>query len=220
MINILDLGMVGYKESYDLQRDLIKKRKLNEIPDTALLLEHAPVFTIGRSGSKKNLLVDEDRLRRDSIDVIESDRGGDITFHGPGQLVLYPIVDLNNYQRDISLYLRQLEEVIIKFLSQYGIIGFRKEKKTGIWVTDNEKIGFIGIGVRRWITYHGLSVNINTTLNYFDMIKPCGIDNCRIASVSSLLNKDVNISEAKARFMASLRMIFQGGEGDVSLCRN
>lgn len=197
LFDIIDTGIADYKQVYDLQRECLRKRQLNEIPDTLILAQHPPVFTIGRRGSRKNLLVSEDLIKRQGIGLTEADRGGDITFHGPGQLVLYPILDLNNWEKDIHLHIRRLEQVIIDFLAHYNIHGIRIPGLTGVWLKENKKIASIGIGISKWVTYHGLSININTPLSYFDMIKPCGLEACKITSVASALGRAVDINEAK-----------------------
>lgn len=208
IIDVIDAGITEYRKAYDLQKELLQKRQCEIIGDTLLLVEHLPVFTVGRMGSKENLLVDENSLRKFGMELIAVDRGGDITFHGPGQLVLYPILDLRSLDRDIHLYMRRLEGVIIDFLAQYNVLGFRIPGATGVWVEEETKIGSIGIGIKRWITYHGLSVNVNTPLYYFDLIAPCGLTSCKIASLSSILKRYIKIDEAKNRLIKSFEGTF------------
>ncbi len=207
MIDVIDVGIKDYRDVYNLQKELVRKRQLGLIGNTLVLAEHFPVFTIGRRGSRDNLLLTEDGLRRMGIELIEVDRGGDITFHGPGQLVLYPIVDLREKKRDIHLYIRRLEEVIIDFLSRYDIRGRRRPGATGVWIDENAKIGSIGIGISKWVTYHGLSINVNNPLYYFDMIWPCGLPSVKMASIGSILKMNVNIDEAKNHLIASYEKI-------------
>ena len=181
---ILNLGLTDYKKALNIQLDLLDKRKNNLIPDTLILLEHSPTITIGRGGDLKNLLVSQSYLKDRGIYFEQISRGGDITFHGPGQIVAYPIMDLNNLGRDIHKYLRSLEHLIIDMLKNYGIKATGLKDVTGVW-TNEKKIASIGIGVKRWITYHGFAININNNLNYYDMIIPCGLSKVRMTNVST-----------------------------------
>lgn len=191
-LNVYKIGLVPYKSSLDLQMRLLEKRKNGEIGDTLLLLEHPPTFTIGRKGHKGHLLINERYLSERGIDFQEISRGGDITFHGPGQLVGYPILDLSTKGRDVHKYLRGLEELIVLMLEDFNIKANRIEGLTGVWV-DGHKIASIGVGVKRWITYHGFALNVNTELSYFDMIVPCGIPDVKMTSVAGWLGKKEEI---------------------------
>ena len=206
-INIIDAGVSDYESIYGLQKALVHKRRAGLICDTLILAEHTPVFTIGRTGSRKNLLIDEDTLKEKRIGLFEVDRGGDITFHGPGQLLLYPIIDLTARGRDLHKYLRMLEEIIVDLLSRYNIVGSRIPGATGVWVDRDRKIASIGIGVSRWVTYHGLSININTPLYYFDMIRPCGLAWCRMTSLESILKRQIDMKQAKRHLIESYEKI-------------
>ena len=188
--NILDLGLSDFNEIWELQKKLQTKRILNEIEDHLLLVEHPPVYTLGKNAPKEHLL----NLVNDAS-VIQTDRGGNITFHGPGQLVGYPILDLNHYKRSITWYMRKLEQLIIDTLSDYGIIAGRKKGLTGVWI-GNKKIASIGIGCKRWITINGFSINIDCELENFNKIVPCGIENCLMANMVDY-NKNLNIQEVK-----------------------
>jgi len=212
----IDAGIIEYSKACDLQRELVSKRKLGLISDTVILAEHKPVFTIGRTGLKSNLLVQQQWLKDNGVEFIEADRGGDITFHGPGQLVLYPIIDLTGFKKDLRLYIRSLENVIINFLSYYGISGIRAPGATGVWIDKRSKIGSIGIGVTRWVTYHGLSVNVNTPLWYYGAIIPCGLDYCETTSLCDILRSYINIYEAKELLMQSFSEIFKGNGAEIS----
>lgn len=181
---ILNLGLTDYKKALNIQLDLLDKRKNNLIPDTLILLQHPPTITIGRGGDLKNLLVSQSYLKDRGIYFEQISRGGDITFHGPGQIVAYPIMDLNNLGRDIHKYLRSLEHLIIDMLKNYGIKASGFKGITGVWAND-KKIASIGIGVKRWITYHGFAININNDLNYYDMIIPCGLSKVRMTNVTT-----------------------------------
>jgi lipoyl(octanoyl) transferase len=171
---IHDLGRVGYAEAFELQRYLVERRKQGLIPDQLLLLEHPHVITLGRSGRVEHLLAGEDELRREGVAFHHSDRGGDITYHGPGQVVGYPILDLREWKRDVTAYVRAVEQVLIDTLSEFGISAGRVPGCTGVWV-DGRKVAAIGVHISRWITSHGFALNVTTDLSYFQYIVPCGL---------------------------------------------
>jgi len=206
--DVIDVGIADFRKIYRLQKDLLRKRQQGMIPDTIIMAEHTPVFTIGRTGSEKNILADKAELAKIDIDVIRIDRGGDVTFHGPGQIVLYPIIGLSGYDKDVRKYIKRLEEVISLFLSHYDIKGQSFRGKTGVWVDQDTKIGSIGIGVSKWVTYHGASVNVNTLLGYYDLIYPCGEPKCRMASVLSLTGKKTDMEEAKRLIIRYFEDVF------------
>jgi lipoyl(octanoyl) transferase len=208
IVDIIDVGTADYRSVYRLQKALVKRRQEEAIPDTLVIAEHHPVFTIGRTGSEKNLLADKEELAKRNIDVIRIDRGGDITFHGPGQIVIYPIMGLWGFQKDVRKYISKLEEVITGFLSNYDIEGLSIRGKTGIWVNPGTKIGSVGIGISKWVTYHGASVNVNTLLGYFDLIYPCGIPRCRMASILSLTGRKADMEDAKRLLAESFENVF------------
>jgi lipoate-protein ligase B len=201
---------VNYKEALELQLSLLEKIKRNEVGDTLLLLEHPPTFTIGRRGRLEHLLKNQEELKDKGIYFEVVGRGGDITYHGPGQLVAYPILDLSNHKSDIHLFLRNIEEVIIDALTDFDIIGERKTDHTGVWVMD-EKIASIGVGVKKWTTYHGFALNVNTDLSYFDMIVPCGIPGVKMTSIKELSgNKnDVDMSEVENSIIEAFSRVFE-----------
>ena len=207
---VLDLGFVDYRKTWDLQKELVEKRFHQEVPDTLILVEHPPVFTIGRSGSRKNIHVSNEYLEVLGIPVLEVDRGGDITYHGPGQLVGYPILDLTGHGRDVHLLLRRLEEVLIRLLADHGVETKREAGYTGVWV-GNEKIASIGIGVRRWISFHGFCLNVSPDMKYFSMITPCGIRDKRITSLTKLKDKSsegIDLQEMKERLIRHFGDVF------------
>lgn len=173
-------------------------RTSGAIEDTLLLLEHPHTYTLGKTADRTNLIGSEEYLEKNGISVFEIDRGGDITYHGPGQIVGYPIIDLNKWKPDTHLYLRNLEEVIIKVLAEYGIESERKPEYTGVWVGES-KIAAIGIRVSRWVTMHGFAFNINTDLELFNGIIPCGIKDKEVTSLSRLLKREINIDEVKQK---------------------
>jgi lipoate-protein ligase B len=179
---VRELGLVSYGEALDLQRRLAQERIAGTIPDTLLLLEHPPVVTLGRGWKSSSLPVEPDALRARGIEVHEIERGGDVTYHGPGQLVGYPIFDLQQHRTDLHWYLRQLEEALIVALGDLGIPAERNAGYTGVW-TAGRKIASIGIHVRQWVTWHGFALNVTTDLSAFDLIVPCGIQDVVMTSV-------------------------------------
>jgi lipoyl(octanoyl) transferase len=168
------LGRVDYASALQLQQQLAADRKQGLIPDQLLLLEHPHVITLGRNGHLENLLADDDTMARAGIAFYPTDRGGDVTYHGPGQLVGYPIIDLREWQRDVGAYVRAVEQTIIDTLADYGVSAGRIPKLTGVWV-DDRKIAAIGVHISRWVTSHGFALNVSTDLSYFQYIVPCGL---------------------------------------------
>lgn len=169
-----DLGRLNYGEAYALQRQLVDRRKRGEIPDQFLIVEHPHVVTIGRNGRLENMLASEDLLGRAGVAFAQTDRGGDVTYHGPGQIVGYPILDLREWKRDVVAYVRGIEQVVMDALGQFGIEAGRLEGSTGVWV-NGAKICAIGVHISRWITSHGFALNVDTDLQYFQYIVPCGL---------------------------------------------
>lgn len=185
------LGELPYREAWTLQRRLVARRAVGEIPDTLLLLSHPPVVTLGKGGSIEHLRGSAGELAGRGVEFVETDRGGDITFHGPGQIVGYAIVDLTPRGRDLHRYLRDLEEVLIRALGAFDIAAGRAPGMTGVWVGD-AKVAAMGIRVSRWITHHGFALNVDTDLSYFDLIVPCGIADRRVTSMTELLGRAVD----------------------------
>ena len=204
---ILDLGRIEYEECYRVQKDLVRKRRLGEIGDSLIFAEHNEVFTIGRTGEMDNVLVPNDMLLSSGLNVLRVDRGGDITFHGPGQLVIYPIINLKDAGKDLHSHLRSLEESAIRFLNDYSIHGERIEKKTGVWVS-GKKVASVGVGASNWVTFHGLSVNINCDLTFFSMINPCGIKDVEMTSLERIKGCRIRMEEAKKSILTHLKEIF------------
>tara|TARA_B110000014_G_C20072696_1_gene559607 strand:+ start:224 stop:862 length:639 start_codon:yes stop_codon:yes gene_type:complete len=184
--NILDLGMSRYEDAWNLQKQLQSQRISGQIEDHLLLVEHFPVYTLGKNSPKEHLLVQES----ESISIIQTDRGGNITFHGPGQLVGYPILDLNHYKKSVSWYMRELEQLIIDVLKEYNINAGRKKGLTGTWVRD-KKIAALGVRISKWVTMHGFSLNINPDLKYYQGIIPCGISEYGVTSMAKILGENV-----------------------------
>jgi len=208
LLHVQWLGSVDYTSAWQYQRELVRQRREGAVPDTLLLLEHRPpVITLGRGSHAEHLLVPPQQLERLGIQLVETDRGGDITYHGPGQLVGYPILDLRQHERDVHLYLRQLEEVIITALTHFGIVGHRKEGLTGVWVGE-EKIAAIGIKVSHWITMHGFALNVCPDLSHFDLIVPCGIRDKGVTSVQNLLGREVTLTEVVPLVVEAFAQVF------------
>lgn len=195
------IGRMGYRDAWALQRELVADRAAGRIPDTLLLLEHPPVITLGRAGREDHLLGSAGELSARGVEFVPSDRGGDITFHGPGQVVGYAVVDLAPRGRDLHRYLRDLESVPIRALAEFGIRAGRTSGLTGVWVGD-AKVAAIGIRVSRWIAHHGFALNVDTDLTYFDLIVPCGISDRRVTSMASLAGGPIDrraVEDALAR---------------------
>ena len=190
-LKIIKTGITDFHDMWEVQKELFNQVVENRSQNYLILTEHNPVITIGKSGSLKNLLTDPSYLISKGIDVVEIDRGGDITFHGPGQLIGYPILDLTQFRKDIHWYLRNLEEVIIQTLRDFGIQGGRITGLTGVWV-NKKKICAIGIKVTRWVTMHGFALNISTNLEYFKHIVPCGITDLGVTSLFDQTGNNVN----------------------------
>ena len=191
-IDILDLGLKSYQESWNFQKEMLKKRSNNEINDTLIFVEHEPVFTLGKNANENHIL----QNYPENIKTFHVERGGDVTYHGPGQLVGYPIIDLRNYKKSISWYMRSLEQVIIETLLDFDIQSERKNGLTGVWYK-NEKIAALGVRVSKWITMHGFSLNIDPDLNNYNSIIPCGIFEYGVTSMSKILNKNINLESVK-----------------------
>ena len=191
-LDIYELGTVSYEKALEYQESLLAKRIAEEIPDSLVLLEHPPTITTGRKGNTGNLLVRKEYLEKHGISFIHASRGGDITFHGPGQIVGYPILNLKNHEMDIRKHLRSIEEVIIRTLGDFEIEGRRIDGVTGVWVK-RSKIASIGIAIRKWVTYHGFALNVSTNLDYFELILSCGITDVRITSIGSWLGNEESI---------------------------
>lgn len=171
---VRELGRAGYAEAFELQRELVERRKRGEIPDQLLFVDHPHVITMGRNGREENLLAPREVLERAGVEFHETNRGGDVTYHGPGQIVGYPIFDLREWKRDVVAYVRALEQVIIDAIAAFGVHGGREPGATGVWVA-GAKVAAIGVHISRWITSHGFALNVTTDLNYFRYIVPCGL---------------------------------------------
>jgi lipoyl(octanoyl) transferase len=199
---IIDLGLISYSDAYALQQRLVSARKANAIDDVLLFCEHPHVITLGRNANRSNLLASENVLRQKNVELHSSNRGGDITYHGPGQIVGYPIVNLDKIKRDVGWYVRALEEAMIRASADFGVTAYRVSGKTGIWVEAvpiEEKLAAIGVHISRWVTSHGFAYNVSTDLRNFDLIIPCGISGRKATSLEKLLQRSVSLSEVKPR---------------------
>jgi lipoyl(octanoyl) transferase len=226
-IRFYDLGLTDYKEAWAFQEKLFQEsiqQKLQnhelppeqqiDIPNHFIFCEHPPVITLGTGGEEKNLLLSETLLKQNGIDFIRSNRGGDITYHGPGQIVGYPILDLDQWTTDIHQYMRTLEDVIIHTLAEYGITGGRIKDATGVWLDwDNprkaRKICAMGVRTSRWVTMHGFALNVSTNLEHFNFIVPCGINDKQVTSMQKELGNDIDKEEVKARILKNFSYFFK-----------
>lgn len=204
---VFDLGLIDFATGWQFQKDIVAQVRNNRIADALIICRHYPVITLGRLAGLDNILISRPELNERKISVYEIERGGDVTYHGPGQITVYPIFDLNYLVKDIRFFLRQLEAVAIDLLSDFGISGIRYPGSTGVWVEKN-KIASIGIAIKSWITYHGLSINIkNEDLANFGLIKPCGM-NIKMTSLESVLGRHIEIEDLKASVICKFRERF------------
>jgi lipoate-protein ligase B len=206
-----DLGLISYAEAYALQQRIVAARKAGLIEDVLLFCEHPHVITLGRNGKHEHLLASSNVLRQKGVEFHETDRGGDITYHGPGQIVGYPILNLDAIRRDVHWYVRMLEELMIRATAEFGIAAERIAGKTGIWVRtkdSEEKLAAIGVHISRWVTSHGFAYNISTDLRYFDLIVPCGITGRKATSLEKLLERAVQWNEVAPKLSAHAGEVF------------
>ena len=208
---IVDLGLISFTDAYALQQRIVAARKAGAIDDVLLLCEHPHVITLGRNGKRENLLASDHVLRQKNVEFHATNRGGDITYHGPGQVVGYPILDLSRIKQDVHWYVRTLEEAMIRASADFGIIAYRVPGKTGIWVEvppTEEKLAAIGVHISRWVTSHGFAYNVSTDLRNFDLIIPCGINDRKATSLEKLLNRAVSLAEVKSKLVHHLAVLF------------
>ena len=209
-LDIRRLGVLSYGEGLALQRELVEQRKAGAIPDTLLLLEHPHVITVGvkQAGGRSHIVASPERLADLGVEVHETGRGGDVTYHGPGQIVGYPILDLKPDRCDVHRYVRDLEEVMIRMAAAFGIAAGRIEGLTGAWV-GQEKLAAIGVRIARWVTSHGFAFNVNTTLEHFNFIVPCGISDKGVTSLERLLGQPVSMDEVAEVCIQEFRDVFR-----------
>lgn len=210
LLDVRRLGRVPYADALALQRSLVDDRRAGRIPDTLLLVEHPHVLTLGMrgDGGRSHILATDEALASRGIEVHETGRGGDVTYHGPGQLVGYPIIDLNPDRRDVHRYVRDLETVLIRTAAHYGIDAGRVEGLTGVWVGD-EKLAAIGVRIARWITSHGFALNVTTDLDHFNFIVPCGIADRGVTSLTRLLGRPVDVAEVELCVIEHFANVFE-----------
>jgi lipoyl(octanoyl) transferase len=221
---VVDLGLMPYPAACELQREVVEARKAGATPDVLLLCQHPHVITLGRNGKRENLRASDRLLAQMKVEFQATNRGGDITYHGPGQIVGYPILDLAEHRRDVRWYVEQLEEVMIRATADFGITAHRVEGKHGIWVeapssTDGgaagsvrggeEKLAALGVHLSRWVTSHGFAYNVSTDLRYFDLIVPCGIAGARVTSLERILGRGVETGDARARIISHFGEVFR-----------
>jgi len=197
-VEVRDLRILGYEETLCFLKETLVKRIANEVPDTLILVEHYPVVTFGRFWDKKNV-IDKQYFRIKKVPFLFTSRGGKVTYHAPGQLVIYPVIDLKDKKRDIAFYIDFLEKVIAKSLNRLGVPAARVKGKRGVWVSE-KKIAFIGISLKNWVTYHGAAVNINNDITAFSRINPCGEDNIKVISAAEYLGRELDIRAVKQVF--------------------
>jgi len=205
---IIDLGLIDYKEAWDLQHDLWSRHVKGELPDVLLLLEHPHVITLGRRGNQSHLIVSTEELEIMNIPLFHVERGGDVTYHGPGQLVVYPILDLKEYGYRLIRYVDQLEEVIIQVLRDFGMEGRRDSLNRGVWV-NGDKIASIGVTIKHSVSFHGFSLNYETDLKYFDLIHPCGLVGKKMTSMKKILGKKISRESLVERICFHFKGIFE-----------
>ena len=202
-IKIIDLGFLDYKNSWNYQKELQKKVLIGDCSDSIIFVEHDSVYTFGKNSDKSNLLVSKDS----KIKIYETERGGEITYHGPGQIVCYPILNLKNFKQSVTWYMRALEEVIIETLKLLNIKATRKDGLTGVWVKD-KKIGAQGVRMTKWVTMHGFALNVNTDLRFFNDIIPCGIKDFGVTSIEKIIGKEQDLSLVKEHILISFAKVF------------
>ena len=210
-MHLLQVGLTPYRVAWDLQRDLFARVAAGEAPDTLILVEHPHVYTYGRATDMANMLLTPERMAAIGAESFEIERGGDVTYHGPGQLVGYPILNLEHFRTDLGWYLRALEESIIRLLISYGLEGFRIAGRTGVWLGPagrEEKICAIGVRAARWCTMHGFALNVSTDLSYFQHIIPCGIADRGVTSLERVLGRPITLAEVQDRYATAFSEVF------------
>jgi lipoate-protein ligase B len=213
---IIDLGLIDYERAWDLQHQLWSRRVEEELPDVLLFLEHPHVITLGRRGNRSHLIVSPEVLEAMKIPLFHVERGGDVTYHGPGQIVVYPVFNLKDYGYRLVRYVSQLEEVILSVLKDFGIDGRRDPLNRGVWV-NGEKIASVGVAIKRWVSFHGLSLNYETDLKYFELINPCGLEGKKMTSMSKILRKEISRGHLVERVGFYFKEIFERDWEEKSL---
>jgi lipoate-protein ligase B len=205
---IIDLGLIDYEKAWDLQHQLWSKRVEGELPDLLLILEHPHVITLGRRGNRSHLLASPEVLEAMRIPIFHVERGGDVTYHGPGQMVVYPVLDLKEYGYRLMRYIGQIEEVILCVLRDFGIEGRRDPVNRGVWVNE-EKIASVGVAIKRWVSFHGFSLNYETDLKYFELINPCGLEGKKMTSLAKILEREISRERLVERIGLHFKQVFE-----------
>ncbi len=205
---VINLGLLHFKQAWDIQKKLHERRVSGKVPDTLLLLEHNPVITLGRSGREENILVSKALLQQKGVEFWRVERGGDITFHGPGQLVGYPIFLLQERLAGVRKFVEKIERVLIQTLQEFNVKATAKPRYIGVWV-DNKKIAAIGVAVKHWVTYHGFALNVNTDLSYFKFIVPCGIREAEVTSMEQLSGHQIPMTDLREKVIANFGKVFE-----------
>jgi lipoyl(octanoyl) transferase len=208
---LVDLGLIGYGAAFDLQRQLVEARKVQVIPDVLLLCQHPHVITLGRNGKREHLRASTHLLKQMNVEFHSTDRGGDITYHGPGQIVGYPILDLSRHRRDVRWYVDSLEELMIRATADFGVAAKRRGGCRGVWVDTprgEEKLAALGVHLSRWVTSHGFAYNVSADLRFYDLIVPCGIVDKGVTSLERILDRPVALSEVQPRIAAHFADVF------------
>jgi lipoyl(octanoyl) transferase len=211
-MRLLELGLTPYEQAWKLQREIFEAVVAGKEEDTLVLVEHPHVYTFGRGADMANFLLSDEKLRQIDAEKFEIERGGDVTYHGPGQLVGYPILNLAHFKEDLGWYLRSLEQTIIDLLATYNIEAFRITGRTGVWTGadgNEEKICAIGVHASRWCTMHGFAFNVNTDLSYFEHIVPCGISDRGVTSLRKILGREISMQEVRERYVAAFESVFE-----------
>jgi lipoate-protein ligase B len=217
LLNVLNLDLEPYDAALELQHWLVAARKDGRIEDTLVLLEHPPVITLGRRGDESNILVSRQWLVDQGIQVRRVERGGDVTYHGPGQLVGYSVMDLRQHRQDVGWYMHSLEEVLIRTLSDFGIVAERLPGNIGVWLDDKRKIAALGARIEDWITYHGFALNVSTDISRFRLIVPCGLVGKEVTSMEKVLGREVGMAEVRERISDNFSKIFDAEMRIVAL---
>jgi lipoate-protein ligase B len=206
---IIDLGTMDYKEAWDLQHTLWSRRVEGKVPDLLLFTEHPHVITLGRRGNRSHLKVSQEVMDAMKIPIFHVERGGDVTYHGPGQMVVYPILNLKDYGYRLIRYVSQLEEVILSVLRDFGIEGKKDLSNRGVWAED-DKIASIGVAIKRWVSFHGIALNYATDLKYFELINPCGLEGAKMTSIEKILGRNIPRDKLVERICFHFKQTFKG----------
>jgi len=204
---VYQLGLIEYSKAYQLQTELVRRRLDSDVPNTLLLLEHPPTITIGRFGKPENILASRTQLEEEGVSLVFTDRGGDVTYHGPGQIIGYPVIDLHKSRITIRRYIYKLEEVIINTLRELSLTAYRDATHRGVWIK-NEEIAAIGLRISRGITMHGFALNVNPDMTHFSLINPCGFTDRKAASIASILSRKITMEEVTERLIAQFSNVF------------